>query len=126
MKHSFTSLILTITLIFFSLSYWGDGGLGICKDCDQECVDKENAKENGGCIENDGCEVTNGTLCYSYIYPMTDWGNHPGWSTITVLVTGICLLICHIFWFGVFKLRMYICHKTHGERQPVFEYETIF
>ena len=115
-----------INIFWFSVSYWAAGGLGTCQDCDQVCIDKENAKDNGGCIENGGCEVTNGTLCYNYIYPITDWGNHPGLATITVFVGVIILPICHLFWLGMFKLRMHIYHKTHGEGRPAFQHETNF
>jgi hypothetical protein len=80
-------------------------------------VEEENAKDNGGCIANGGCQVDDGILCFNYIYPITDWGNHPGVSAITVVVGVVILPICHLIWLGVFKLRMYIYDQTYGKRR---------
>ena len=98
--------------LLISVTYWAAGGLGSCKLCDEVCVDEENKADNGGCIQNDECILKEidgeQNLCYNYIYPITDWGNHPGLSTVTVFIGVILLPICHLIWFGVYKLRTII------------------
>ena len=52
-------------------------------------------------------------MCYTYIYPITDWGNHPGLAAITVVIGVVMLPICHMIWLGVYKLRTLIFEKTY-------------
>ena len=103
------------------MSYWAAGGLGKCNPCDEICVEEENAKDNGGCIINGGCILQDidgeQNLCYTYIYPITDWGNHPGVAAITVVAGMIILPIIHMIWLGIFKLRMLLFKKTYGKIQ---------
>ena len=101
----------------FSVSYWAAGGLGTCKPCDESCIEEENSKDNGGCFENGGCKLIDGEMCFTYIYPITDWGNHPGLAAITVVIGVVILPICHMVWLGVYKLRMLIFEKTYGRRR---------
>ena len=56
-------------------------------------VEEESNKENGGCFETGGCKLIDGEMCFTYIYPITDWGNHPGLATITVVI-GVTVLAC--------------------------------
>ena len=56
-------------------------------------------------------------LCYTYIYPITDWGNHPGVAAITVVAGMIILPVIHMIWLGIFKLRMLLFEKTYGKIQ---------
>ena len=100
-------------MLLISVCYWAGGGLGTCKPCDGPCKQLP-CFEKGGCIEKIIDGVPN--ICYNYIYPITDWGNHPGLACITAAVVGVALPICHLIWLGVFKLRMLLFAKTFGSR----------
>jgi len=118
--HFCFSILFGVLYMVFSVSYWAAGGLGTCKTCDQDCVDEENNKTNGGCFENNGCvwvDEKEHLMCYTYIYPITDWGNHPGLAAITVVIGVVMLPICHMIWLGVYKLRTLIFEKTYGQRR---------
>ena len=101
--------------LLISVTYWAAGGLGSCKLCDDVCVQEENKSDNGGCIKNEECIIKEidgeQNICYNYIYPITDWGNHPGLATVTVFIGVILLPICHLIWFGIYKLRTRIHEK---------------
>ena len=101
-------------LNLISVSYWAAGGLGTCKPCDNGICDTQECLDKGGCVEKTIDGVAN--ICYTYIYPITDWGNHPGLACITVAVGVIALPICHLIWLGVFKLRMLIYENTCGRK----------
>ena len=100
------------TLSFISVIYWAAGGLGTCKilddDADTKCLDDGSCKK----IFMDGKDY----LCYTYIYPILDWGNHPGFACITIVVVAAALPLVHLFWLGVYKLRMCIYQTTCGKR----------
>ena len=110
---------------YSSVSYWAAGGLGTCKTCDQACFEEENNKTSGGCFKNNGCQWVDedaNLMCYNYIYPITDWGNHPGLAAITVVIGVVVLPICHMIWLGVYKLRTLIFKKTYGHRRRQVTY----
>ena len=106
-----------------SVSYWAAGGLGTCKPLDggdirnETCYEKYKEK---GCVKKtiDGVP----SMCYTYIYPITDWGNRPEIASVVVVVGCIMLPVCHLIWLGVFKLRMLIFEKTYGSRVQQVKY----
>ena len=108
--HFYFSIVYGVAYALFSLFYWMGDGLGNCLPDSEVDLTKPTSSPRK-VIFIDGVKYD----CAEFIYPILDWGGHPGLACITIVVAAIALPCVHMFWMGMVWLRTKIYSRTLGK-----------
>jgi len=125
--HFYFAIIFGIWYMLFSLIYWAAGGTGFCywdpvsnsttAAVTSSTVSSAIASATESTISTTSIvSSTTATLlenwkCDTFIYPILDWGGHPGLA-IGMIIGGVFMMpILQTIWWCCYKLRCFISDK---------------
>jgi len=105
LHHFYVPVMFGLFYTVFSLVFWAAGGTTEMAVCQLHLNTSDHQVLPLGPLT-----PVNATNCLmkenAYIYPILDWGGHPGWALMIVGLGCVGIPVIHVFWWGVYKARM--------------------
>ena len=120
--HFYFAIMFGLWYMAFSLVYWAAGGTGrcYCNDAIASLVNTTTAAA-GVTAATPGTAVTECVwYCDSFIYPILDWGDHPGLAVAMIAGGVLAMPLVQTLWWLCYKLRLAISRRFAGRRWVIY------